>query len=915
MKQLIWVLFLILIIGLSEATNYYVSTSGSDSNPGSQNMPWRTIQKAANTINNGDIAYVSAGIYEERVGVSGSGKTLIGMGNVVTRGFYVNGDHNLVKGFIMTEVNDDAAVRIYGSYITVEDCDLSHSNQDGVWFFGEHNAIRGNYIHDILKPSISEDMHADCFQTWGPVNDYVIENNFCYHNRDSGSNQMIMIENLQDQAIGNITIRNNLFIMEDAGYGPLNINRKDGQPPIENIYIIGNTFYNTKGGQQGVYLTSITNAEVKNNLFYNFGDEWHPYVYLSGNCVNMDIGNNAVYRLDSITQSNPNPNDIWLQNPKVVDAQSFDFHLRSDSPLIDAGANVDLNEDLDNNPRPQGSGYDIGAYEFGSVSVPECTESNWIHVDGECQPSKTLTRTWTQTGSCRGGVSHPNTEIISCTYSPPPSTIPGDTNDDGKVDMNDILRVVRNFFAPLSDIRLDQKKDNKVDLFDLIIVARHFGDEVTCQDADNDGFSSKNCGGFDCNDNNKNIHPQASEICGNGVDEDCSGADLACTVTCTNSDWTHHDSACVNNVATRTWSKIADCTGGVSHPSTETVSCTTVPSARFHVENGQIFDPDGNPFIVKGVTAVYGAFAGGDVKNYGTSDYDDQFHTYESDLLEISSLGVNLIRLMVSVPGSSYYNSNYASYYGSESNYKAEIDKIVQLIRANNMIAYIIPHHPPYDPVTTNFVSYLANTYKDDPYIWVGTSNEPDTCTSTSCWQNWQNWHDQYVRAIRATGYQSPIIVNGVYWSGRIDKILQYPLHDNNGNVDMNLIYGPHQYANDATNFWTDSLNEVEQYRTGISDDPNNPYAIIVDEFGNDNGGKRNINWSSGFTDYLAEWTLGISQHQENGITYQHSIGGDGVIAFAWRWSDGNKMVDWYGFARTQWGNIFVDQYLNKVSS
>ena len=49
-----------------------------------------------------------------------------------------------------------------------------------------------------------------------------------------------------------------------------------------------------------------------------------------------------------------------------------------------------------------------------------------------------------------------------------------------------------------------------------------------CADADGDGYTDGICGGEDCNDSDPAVYPGAPEICGDGIDQDCDGADLPC---------------------------------------------------------------------------------------------------------------------------------------------------------------------------------------------------------------------------------------------------------------------------------------------------------------------------------------------------------------------------------------------------
>jgi uncharacterized repeat protein (TIGR01451 family) len=62
----------------------------------------------------------------------------------------------------------------------------------------------------------------------------------------------------------------------------------------------------------------------------------------------------------------------FVNDPGFIDPHADDYHLNSASAAIDRGVDVGVYTDLDGTTRPQGTGYDIGAYEapgFADLSV------------------------------------------------------------------------------------------------------------------------------------------------------------------------------------------------------------------------------------------------------------------------------------------------------------------------------------------------------------------------------------------------------------------------------------------------------------------------------------------------------------------------------------------------------------------
>jgi parallel beta-helix repeat protein len=408
---------------------YYVSTTGSDSNSGSSASPWKTIQRAANTLIAGDTVVVTAGTYSERVqltvsGVAGKPITFQAQGTVVTKGFNIQASYVKVTGFEVANtsgtawsdrtvgsgfylsgsnneisgnyIHDSVAAGIYftssanstvvsgnriafavecgiyvqGSGNLLVSNDISHtrsiggSDADGIRFFGSGNTVRKNYIHDILvSDSSGSSPHIDAFQTWGPATNYIFEQNWV--DKSSSQQQSFTIEGLT-QPVGDIIIRNNVFITRGQGYQP-DVNAGD-IGLVTNVTVVGNTMAALNGSvEYAIWLfTNLRGAVIKDNAVYNHGNSTNPYIRVDAGASGLDIGFNAVFASNGqAPKGSPYPGDLWMVNPLFVNVSAGDFHLQSVSPLIDRGIDLSkLVNDYDAVARPNGLLTDIGAFEF-----------------------------------------------------------------------------------------------------------------------------------------------------------------------------------------------------------------------------------------------------------------------------------------------------------------------------------------------------------------------------------------------------------------------------------------------------------------------------------------------------------------------------------------------------------------------
>ena len=123
-------------------------------------------------------------------------------------------------------------------------------------------------------------------------------------------------------------------------------------PPIINNTISDNEF-------QGIYCFESP-SEITNNIIT--GSLYGIYCYSSSDVI---ISYNNVWGIveEAYHGCSAGPGDI-SEDPLFMDPAGGDYHLDVASPCIDVGTDAGVYDDIDDETRPQGYGFDMGADEY-----------------------------------------------------------------------------------------------------------------------------------------------------------------------------------------------------------------------------------------------------------------------------------------------------------------------------------------------------------------------------------------------------------------------------------------------------------------------------------------------------------------------------------------------------------------------
>ncbi|WP_269539388.1 choice-of-anchor Q domain-containing protein [Cerasicoccus fimbriatus] len=283
-------------------------------------------------------------------------------------GIKLYGDDMTARGNLVRNISFGIAVG--GDDGLVEYNEVINFSGDGLRGLGDYGVFQYNLVMNCYDV---DGNHDDGFQSWAD------------DGGGPGSGVRYGIE-----------LRGNIFIETDdptrALNGPLQgIGCFDGMFEdwvIENNVVAIDQWH-------GITLLGATDCTIVNNTVVDLGIRSNrPWIEIgphkngspsTGNVINNNITRQVRDRTTGgVTQSNNIIIDIPSYSTYFIDHTVNDYRLVSGSPAIDAGTSSSAPaDDLMGDPRPQGSGYDVGAYEFApAILIEGASTDTQLNDDG-----------------------------------------------------------------------------------------------------------------------------------------------------------------------------------------------------------------------------------------------------------------------------------------------------------------------------------------------------------------------------------------------------------------------------------------------------------------------------------------------------------------------------------------------------
>ena len=301
---------------------FYVSTTGSDSNPGTLSSPWRTIQRAANSVQAGDIVYVRGGVFNESVNISVSGSAIAGP---ITFQSYP-GETAIVDGtgLVPPTSSTQGLINITNqSYISIQGFEIRNYQTSsasaipaGIWVSGSGSNIQilNNVVHNIVTTSEASGnaFGIAVYGTAAPasLDSVTISGNQVYNLKTGQSESVNVDGNVTNFVITNNSIHDN----DNIGIDVIGFEGVSPDPSYDyarNGTVAGNTVYNIsainnpgEGNQydaNGIYVDGGSQVVIERNLIHHVDIGIEMASEHRGHVTSFVIArNNLVYSANSI---------------------------------------------------------------------------------------------------------------------------------------------------------------------------------------------------------------------------------------------------------------------------------------------------------------------------------------------------------------------------------------------------------------------------------------------------------------------------------------------------------------------------------------------------------------------------------------------------------------------------------------